>query len=371
MTNEQKEQYAEQHIRQLIEDNIHEELSNKTLVMPILQQHLKCIPSVLYRYRDCHDRNFKSLEKEQVWLTKPAHFKDLFDSVVNIDIVKEMDGIAKWLKNNISDYAFTSVRKIYTDANHPFELDRAKVRTIADTCTNNNGELDQQKLEKILDSEGEDVQQYRQIFDMMKEYVDGESGNIDRLVYNINKDLSNASKLARKSKLVLCLTEDVDNGKMWEDFADNYKGFCIEYKPSLTGGYDSFKNWLYLLPVIYKEESPSYDMQGFFIRLMADKCEAISAEEASTLVDDSIAVCMQLLYKSSNYATEKEWRISIKNEKNNLQPFPYATAIYMGKDITARHERRLKAIAKRLKIKLYKQHAPMVGRQYQYEEIKY
>ena len=64
-----------------------------------------------------------------------------------------------------------------------------------------------------------------------------------------------------------------------------------------------------------------------------------------------------MFYKDASYESEHEWRfLKICNdEKGSLMKFPFVSAIYVGKDIRSRNLSRLKNIAKKLGVPIYKQ----------------
>lgn len=114
-----------------------------------------------------------------------------------------------------------------------------------------------------------------------------------------------------KEKLkVACFSEEKDSILMWSHYADNHKGFCIEY--------DTQKNTLFrkaALPVLYKDER--YDATNCLIT-----CSSNISINA-------------VLFKSKVWDYEKEWRIFgttdfFCNEIDVLDMSNCITAIYLG-----------------------------------------
>ena len=78
-----------------------------------------------------------------------------------------------------------------------------------------------------------------------------------------------------------------------------------------------------------------------------------------------------MFYKDIDYKQEYEWRFLKKceNEEGYLMKFPFVSAIYVGKDIRPRNLSRLKNIAKKLDVPIYKQRLNKSKNGYEYIEI--
>ena len=85
---------------------------------------------------------------------------------------------------------------------------------------------------------------------------------MDEIIY-----LSNILKDMFKSlNAMTCLTEDYTNHILWEFYADNYRGFCIEYdfnklySDIISNSYDKL---LLCLPVTYTNYIPQFNVELF------------------------------------------------------------------------------------------------------------
>lgn len=105
-----------------------------------------------------------------------------------------------------------------------------------------------------------------------------------------------------------CFSESVLKDTMWSYYANNHKGFCIEYY------FDSFESPYFIFPVIYK------------------KTKKIDIDNL-----DESAMYKNLLTKYSDWSKENEWRIIIpfydEKTKGKVIKQPIPKAIYMGVDI--------------------------------------
>lgn len=106
---------------------------------------------------------------------------------------------------------------------------------------------------------------------------------------------------------ICCFCESVQKDNMWAYYADNNKGFCIEYYV------DSFESPYFIFPVTYK-----------------DKKEYIEDIDEDT-------IRRSILIKNCKWKSEDEWRIAVpfnnKDSKGNFIEQPLPKAIYMGADM--------------------------------------
>ena len=165
------------------------------------------------------------------------------------------------------------------------------------------------------------------------------------------------------------MTENKASGPMWEHYADNYSGYCIEYDFSIWENlpFDDIKNLIYIFPVSYLEEKPPFDVEPYFQLAV----KSFYGEEMPTelLLSIEIELNKQLLRKHLDYDFEKEWRFTIKHTCGQTLLFPFVSAIYLGKDITKENETRLFEIAAKLNVKVYKQKMSFFGNELRFEEI--
>lgn len=61
------------------------------------------------------------------------------------------------------------------------------------------------------------------------------------------------------------MTERYDNHTLWENYAQNYTGFCIEYCFRDLDGreFDDYESLVYMLPITYRREKPYFDIVRF------------------------------------------------------------------------------------------------------------
>lgn len=107
---------------------------------------------------------------------------------------------------------------------------------------------------------------------------------------------------------IACFCESGVKDTMWSYYANNHKGFCIEYY------FNSFEKPQFIFPVIYKDS------------------KKIDIDEL-----DESDMYQSILTKYSDWAKEDEWRIILpyydEKAKGKVIKQPLPKAIYMGIDI--------------------------------------
>ena len=150
--------------------------------------------------------------------------------------------------------------------------------------------------------------------------------------------------LFNNSFKIACFSEEIDNLPMWGNYADNGKGFCVEYDfTQLTYDNVFIKQ---LMPVIYETEK--FDSTFTFKRVL------------DTLVTPGYHPTMYSLFfkniiKHLSWSYEKEWRyISNSIRKNNIDCPIKPTAIYAGINCSLENINKLKSISNDLNCSFFK-----------------
>lgn len=363
------EEYYDNHFDYLIKNET--ELSyNKQKVRELLNTHLKNIPNgKLYKYRTCNRNNFSALKNNQVYMSEATMFKDIFDYTLNFDLAKEADNLKSWLIAHLSDFLYNALRKEFQSKNINFPLTKDLIDKIHKTYFTDEGKIIKNKFIAAINKEkpGQGLIIYKKIQTTLEMYSQKPSEDLEKLCLSLIETIKEENYSCRKKSLIYCLTEDKSNRPMWENYADNYTGYCVEYDFTELDdkSFRDIKNLIYLMPVMYVRERPILSL----IPLLEIAMSGCFGNKTEMPIDYRIEINKQLLRKDFYYNYEKEWRFSIKNENNNLQPFPFISAIYMGKDITANNEKHLKIAAKRLGVPLFKQSLNFSGNDFNYNLI--
>lgn len=369
-----KEQEA--YLKKLIEygDSIQ---TDKGLVDEILCEHLNNVPhKKLYKFRICSNQNFKTLEENCIWMPPANTFKDTFDGTINIDLKANAPKIEEWLHSDLLSLYFNFIKDFFAAKGLELSFTFEDFQEFNERCTTPSGDilLDQEYEFMKKFSSLEDVDEYdvhiKQMRTLRKQLGDKLTADLAPLEQHFREDINRLRSHLRDTMLTYCMTERFDNNNLWESYAEDYKGFCIEYcfENFQNKSFDEYKNLIYLLPMIYRRKIPYFDIVPFIDGAMRNYILHEEGFEHDPCILS--ALNMQMFYKNKDYEHEHEWRFSIQNTSNNKQSFPFVNAIYVGKDIKPHNLRRLINIAKKLNVPVYRQEFNRSKNGYDYNLVK-
>lgn len=374
--------YVEDYFEYLISHR--EQLKNdETALRSFLTKHFATLPEgKLYKYRACNKNNFNVLRNGQIYVPFAKEFSDEFDSLLKLDIAKNKSSYIKWIRQRVPKTAYVLVDKELKDRGVEAKLELGLFYELS-KYYDQNGLFQAEKFKKDFEREVTRYFEEKDISDKEKAIalVEESQKKITEAfrqfdVLHFEEGLNGLWHLlregVRKRLQIYCLTYDKNNRKMWEDYADNRKGFCIEYdfRDLDKYSFEDLKKLLYLVPVYYAKNQPYFNVQKLF-DFVIDR--EIDPKTNMNDYDIEKHLYKALPYKHTDFACEKEWRLYVDNIKgetqNNIFDFPFISAIYMGHDVESVNEKRLKTIAKNLKIKLYKQEIDETENEYVFEQI--
>lgn len=319
-------------------------------------KNLKHYPTHLYKYRDCNkEHNFSMIEDGYLWADNPAHFYDPVDSLVNHKLKSELPAIQKWLyqhlgeilyycippkgmqphKNGQSLHAYLEAQKRFMDSTGRYSAPKARKIMVVETRKMHP--INQREIQKVYDRfESPEFEK------KMQDSI--------RIVF------LKIVNVLRERNLVCCLTRRKDNQKMWEEYADKYAGFVIEYDLSLIAEQSGAASVLArTFPVTYYKRLPRVPLLPFIKRSFYKELYGKDTD----IFDADKKLNRQLLVKKEEYCSEEEWRILSATQRID---FPIISAVYMGYKIAAEHEQRLTELCSQKNIPLYKQEfSPFTG----------
>lgn len=353
--------------------NLGEEQSyEKSTVDSILDEHIKSIPHrKLYKFRKCSEQNYKALEQNSIWMSPATSFNDSFDSIINIDLKKNQKELEKWLHNNVMHYVFEFVKEQYEKSGKDFPYTFADFEEYDKTCFTRNGEIKKDAEIKYLKSHAsvDELSHFDEIMNQLYALRVQMEERWEPLAESLLNAINQTRNSFRENMLIYCMTERFDNHSLWENYADNYTGFCIEYDFSKfkKAPFDVYRNLLYLIPMTYRMHTPYFDLVPFLDKAAREHILKETVPENPEMQAD---LNMQLYYKNKDYEFEHEWRFAIKNKGNHSQFFPFVNAVYAGKDIAQKDLDQLIRITKTMNIPLYKQKINRANNGFDYEPIK-
>ena len=313
-------------------------------------------PQYLYKYRDCNSPyNFDMIESQYLWADIPQHFYDPADSLVHLKLLSELPEIQKWLYNHLGELIYYNIPpkgmkkskngqtlEKYVDAQKHF--------------LNESGKYDAEKARKIMLIETKKLPKKMQQ-EVRKAYNHMESEKFEEKIKEvITNVMTKVVNTLRDNVLICCLTERNDNHKMWEDYANQYSGFAVEYDLSkYDNSEDMTQTIARLFPVKYYKRFPKVSWLPF----IEEEFYRVFYKKETNIDDNKRCLYNQLFVKKIEYKGEEEWRI-VAN-KNKIS-FPIISAIYMGYKISANDEAQLTILCKKQNLSLHKQQKnPITG----------
>lgn len=312
-------------------------------------------PKELYRYRPCNENNFDSLENDYLWLTRPSDYKDPFDAFVPVDKVDIANIFEEILVDHIAElFCFyilpQNIEVFYPDI---------AVDEIEDLYHNlivySSGKYDKYQTVKNFESYYYNlpIDQQEFIKESLKMLFLPE--NFNKVQKSFDDFIIQMTNLARDNYMTCSLTKRNDNRHMWENYADNYSGFVIEYTLDKNNVYYAFTR--YLFEVAYPETIPPLDLRY----LLNAYYDATFHNKEINIADGMLPLAKMALIKNSDYKSEEEWRFFTRTLLDNKVDFPFSTAVYAGYKIADKNLNRLKEICKKKNISLYRQEPDMIN----------
>jgi len=250
----------------------------KALVLT--QQNL---PKSLFRYRKLSDCELDNLIRDCIWLTSPIKYNDPFDSAVTF-----------------------SPERI-SEALHG---DRDPIKTVIRHFSRLSPAIAAIDFDKLL----------APLFDDM---------------------IQKFSEYLQSNMRVCSFSESWDSVVMWSHYADQHKGFCIEYPISALTS-DDVRRTL-LRPVIYR--SDLFDVTGYMLK-------GVGGAQFNNLFGE-----LACLLKAQEWAYEKEWRLVIAGGDaipERKYPMPTPSRIILGARMCEADEAQLTDVARRRRIPLFR-----------------
>ena len=281
------------------------------------------VPQFLYKYRTFDEHTYDMLSNNYVYLC-PAEklddpseckvdfsFKDFCDLKTNQLTFMGVEMILSFIKPFTSEENFQLIRSIIARTLNPQGTVRKNL--LLDAWNDIQELVPDSNLAPLINGFGciPDKLNDPKIRDKFLEMVS--------LAYN-----------ARSGMGICSLSELNDSEKMWNDYADGAKGYCIEYYMQ------KYENEPLLYPVVYQDNRETNivsNIMGSFIGQM------IFGISDGQIAADKSQFMRLFLTKDLIWSYQKEWRLL--GDANEKLPSPTINAIYLGKNIAEEDRKRL------------------------------
>jgi hypothetical protein len=302
-------------------------------VKTLLRDHMRYVPTTLYKYYPCFNNRLETISKNRIWASKASRFET-------------NDGLLEFDKHKLIKYVYDEKEEFLLDIIKKDKLvtNTNLIRRYKHYCLDNNHHLNQSKENELFSN----CEEYSEMFILI--WLIRKYRNDYCLLSNCREHYREFQYGGRNKSNISCFSEIPDNKYMWENYADNFKGFCVQYsfKNYYSFDIDITRDLLSLDKVIYSDK-PVVDPIFLFPRLRNKKWR---------ISQDNILMNSQFLYKKKSFASEREWRIIYKRSKmaDIYNPygeeyyFPFANKIYLGSKMQKEFRNKVEATADSLGI---------------------
>lgn len=291
-------------------------------------------PQFLYKYRTFDAFTFDMFANEYVYLCPaeklddPSECKvdfsvqDFYDLKTNRLTFKSLDMILEMIKPYTNAYNFGQLKNLVYSTLTP--SGNVKRNFLLDVS------FDMQKLVPNIDiiplinwigniPERLNEPQIRQNFEMLFS-----------LAHNARRDMG------------ICSLSELSNSKeMWKNYADDSKGYCIEYNMR------DYDNLYVLYPVIYQENRETNIVTNILSSFIGEMIFGISNGQIKA---DKSQFFRLFLTKDLKWSYQKEWRL-LGDAKQKLRA-PSIHAIYLGKNMSQQDKIEITTYCKKRNIKV-------------------
>lgn len=349
----------------MIDKNKYVELLNAT-VNDVNFEHIKQLityiqenkPKSLFRYRRCSEQSIEAFRENNIFFNTASNFNDPYDCLVYCDrktIEKEIESIG-----NEENQAFLN-----NLVNNPEIIDNAPAQISREFLT---------KLKKSIEN-GE----FTNFNSTIPQGVYSEIKKELQKAFDTNLEAT-TSYYQTKMPLV-CLSERYNDILMWSHYADNHKGFVIEYDSnSLHTKCNQCTEWknhttcpcwqeTMLLPILYTNKR--YDATNYIVdSTIINICKQKKLQGLWGF-RDIFAQYKINIHKHSCWKYEKEWRLQLYNINGSKTIKVKPIAIYLGCRIAKCYEDILVKYAKEQNIKIYKMNEHANKMKYKFARKEY
>jgi hypothetical protein len=272
-------------------------------------------PKCVFKYRCNDDRSRYNLENDLVWVCSPTSYNDPYDSSISITpetLTKTVvrDGVRHFITTELGS-----------------KIDPHRVEQILNSP---NPALALQEL--IMVELDQVPPEHRAMF----------SEPLAAQMSAWEKEFGKTLPASHKDSLKICSFSGTKQSIiMWSHYADQHRGYCVEYETDSLPPEHLFVRMLY--PVVYSEKL--FDGTNYYMAALRDR-------QTLNILFPSLAA----LYKSPEWRYEEEWRLVIPaNLLKEAGPWrvPAPKRVYLGSRMPDGEKEQLAAICKRKGVEIH------------------
>ncbi len=309
-----KEELYKEHLEEMFGINILENYSEQE-VERVLDRLLKCLPNngKLYKYRSMEgqafDYAFDGLEKGYLYMAKASTLNDDMDCTLVFDPEKEVVDMANDFLEKPWLYLDNWVRANLDQLQWKNPVDIQAYITVMSCVDRESWQIDKDKAVDLFVKNGATKQQAENYIQGLLQLVEDKIAEHGEALKCPLGNLVNFNAINRENTYVFSMCEDYDSDNMWALYANNNKGFCIEYDYNkvLTLSAEIKKYLMSLYKVIYSSNLDYYSFKEMFFYFMTGKKDKEMYRQAN------MEMLIKTITKTSNWENEKEWRLLLCN----------------------------------------------------------
>ncbi|WP_213803219.1 DUF2971 domain-containing protein [Granulicella sp. dw_53] len=271
-------------------------------------------PYSVFKYREINERSLRNLENDLVWVCSPTDYNDPYDSSISITTETLTStifeaGVQELISQGLgTDLDADRLQKLLTGTNPAVALQEALL---------GQDEVPPEFWPPFIASFEAQVQVWKEA---VKESLPG----------------------SHKASLKVCsFSATAESIIMWSHYADQHRGFCVEYDIHSLAPDNLFVRMMY--PVIYSEKL--FDATSYYLAALRDR-------QGFNMLFSALAS----LYKSPEWGYEKEWRLVIPAsllKESSPWRVPKPKRLYLGSRINEEHRELLLTISRKRNIEIH------------------
>lgn len=300
-------------------------------LQPIADALMEVMPVPLYRFRTINEYSLSAFDKDLIFFSRAKNFNDPYDSLLTSP---SFEDIMKCPAESIACFMNAFRDQLLKGMEIPQNIKDLFPPSLLDQM------LGFMKMQLEAEEGGEMTEpNWHEIQAKLKD-----------MVANFANDL-------RDSESYACFSESITSSTMWAHYADYHKGFALSY--DMKSLILSKPNGIMILPVIYSDVR--YDATNLLGWATA-KMLGLPMNRI-----DQLDKIKSALYKSSEWAYEKEWRLINSADQAHTHPsLKYApTGIYYGSRISEINKKILHNMAIEKGLKEYEMYLDRSSSDYQ------
>lgn len=311
-------------------------------------------PEKLYKYRSFDEYTVDMLDNKYLFLSPAENLDDQFDCSLNFDIDEFINYDEELYKKECKEYLKKYAYKKSQPQIKPY------IKDLFDYC--DSSIVDKIKFKRLLNKNKIkfDNNKYEECMDEVNEKII-ELENNEEFKNKISKLFTSILNL-KENTGICSLTENKDSQIMWQMYASNYSGYCIEYEIPKIRKDEQFD---VLLPVIYKNKS-DFDPIKLVLNLIILK--SLNPKDDNVIKYEFILSIYKILVtKHKEWELQQEWRLV--GNKNYKDTSLIARRIYLGKNISELNKIAILEVAKRNGLEVFIQKDDKTNLTFKYVKI--